>query len=152
MTRIGSYFGVSATDVVSFSRAGDRAGLRHRGDGRAGMVRRADQSVMSTDAQDRRARPSGGAARDGLKAVPYDPYFGVSATDAVMSTDAQDRRARPSGRAARDGLSQGDARRQEKPAERDANAKELEIDFDVKNTGQTKALNGFQTREAARPA
>ena len=36
----------------------------------------------------------------------------------------------------------------EKPAERDPNAKEIEIDFDVKNTGQTKTLNGFQTREA----
>ena len=36
----------------------------------------------------------------------------------------------------------------EKPAERDPNAKEIEIDFDVKNTGQTKMLNGFQTREA----
>jgi len=36
----------------------------------------------------------------------------------------------------------------ETPAERDPNAKEVEIDFDVKNTGQTKTLNGFQTREA----
>jgi len=36
----------------------------------------------------------------------------------------------------------------EKPAERDPNAKDIEIDFDVKNTGQTRTLNGFQTREA----
>jgi hypothetical protein len=36
----------------------------------------------------------------------------------------------------------------EKPAERDPNAKEMEIDFDIKNTGQKKTVNGFDTREA----
>ena len=36
----------------------------------------------------------------------------------------------------------------EKPSERDPNAKEMEIDFDVKNTGQQKAINGFDTHEA----
>jgi hypothetical protein len=49
-----------------------------------------------------------------------------------------------------------DAKREEKsektesakPAERDPNAKELEVDFDVKNTGQKKAINGFDTHEA----
>jgi len=36
----------------------------------------------------------------------------------------------------------------EKPAERDPNAKDVEVDFDVKNTGQKKTINGFDTREA----
>ena len=35
----------------------------------------------------------------------------------------------------------------EKPAERDPNQKELEIDFDVKDTGQKKAINGFDTHQ-----
>jgi hypothetical protein len=35
----------------------------------------------------------------------------------------------------------------EKPAERDPNAKEVEIDFDIKNTGQKKTINGFDTQE-----
>ena len=34
-----------------------------------------------------------------------------------------------------------------KPATKDPNQKEMEIDFDVKNTGQTKAINGFDTRQ-----
>src|SRR5687767_10520184 len=33
------------------------------------------------------------------------------------------------------------------PAKKDPNAKEMEVDFDVKNTGQTKAINGFDTRQ-----
>jgi len=33
----------------------------------------------------------------------------------------------------------------EKPAKNDG--KEMEVDFDVKNTGQTKAINGFDTRQ-----
>jgi hypothetical protein len=46
-----------------------------------------------------------------------------------------------------------DAKREEKtekstPAERDPNAKEMEVDFDVKNTGQKKTINGFDTHEA----
>jgi len=46
-----------------------------------------------------------------------------------------------------------DAKREEKaekdkPAERDPNAKEIEVDFDVKNTGQKKTINGFDTHEA----
>ena len=46
-----------------------------------------------------------------------------------------------------------DAKREEKaekdkPAERDPNAKEIEVDFDVKNTGQTKTINGFDTHQA----
>jgi hypothetical protein len=36
----------------------------------------------------------------------------------------------------------------EKPAERDPNAKEIEVDVDVKNTGQSKTINGFDTHEA----
>ena len=36
----------------------------------------------------------------------------------------------------------------EKPAERDPNAKEMQIDVDVKNTGQKKTINGFDTHEA----
>ena len=35
----------------------------------------------------------------------------------------------------------------EKPAEKDPNAKEMEVDFDVKDTGQKKAINGFDTHE-----
>lgn len=33
------------------------------------------------------------------------------------------------------------------PAKKDPNAKEMEVDFDVKNTGQTKTINGFETRQ-----
>ena len=36
----------------------------------------------------------------------------------------------------------------DKPAERDPNAKEIEVDFDVKNTGQKKTINGFDTHQA----
>ena len=32
-----------------------------------------------------------------------------------------------------------------KPAQKDPNEKEVEVDFDVKNTGETKAINGFNT-------
>lgn len=42
------------------------------------------------------------------------------------------------------------ARRDEKrnaKAEKDPNAKEMEIDFDLKNTGQKKTINGFDTQE-----
>ena len=35
----------------------------------------------------------------------------------------------------------------EPPAKSDGKEKELEVDFDVKNTGQTKAINGFDTRQ-----
>ncbi|HJZ77790.1 MAG TPA: hypothetical protein VKE51_38945 [Vicinamibacterales bacterium] len=35
----------------------------------------------------------------------------------------------------------------EKPAEPDPNAKQVEIDFDIKNTGQKKTINGFDTQE-----
>ena len=34
-----------------------------------------------------------------------------------------------------------------KPAEKDPNQKEFEVDFDVKNTGATKVINGFNTRQ-----
>ena len=34
-----------------------------------------------------------------------------------------------------------------KPAEKDPNAKEVEVDFDVKNTGKTQKINGFDTSE-----
>ena len=34
-----------------------------------------------------------------------------------------------------------------KPAQKDPNAKEYEVDFDVKNTGQAKAINGFDTKQ-----
>jgi hypothetical protein len=33
------------------------------------------------------------------------------------------------------------------PAKKDPNQKEMEVDFDVKNTGQTKTINGFDTRQ-----
>ncbi len=32
-----------------------------------------------------------------------------------------------------------------KPAEKDPNAKEFEVDIDIKNTGETKTINGFNT-------
>src|SRR5262249_8189727 len=35
----------------------------------------------------------------------------------------------------------------DKPAQPDPNAKEVEIDFDIKNTGQKKTINGFDTQE-----
>jgi len=35
----------------------------------------------------------------------------------------------------------------EKPAQPDPNQKEVEVDFDVKDTGQKKAINGFDTHE-----
>jgi hypothetical protein len=37
---------------------------------------------------------------------------------------------------------------QGRPAERDPNQKEVEVDFDVKNTGEKKAINGFDTHQA----
>jgi hypothetical protein len=40
------------------------------------------------------------------------------------------------------------AHEKEKPAAADPNAKQVEVDFDVKNTGQKKAINGFDTHEA----
>jgi hypothetical protein len=33
------------------------------------------------------------------------------------------------------------------PAQKDPNQKELEVDFDIKNTGATKNINGFDTRQ-----
>jgi hypothetical protein len=36
----------------------------------------------------------------------------------------------------------------EKPAAADPNAKQVEIDFDIKNTGEKKAINGFDTHQA----
>ncbi len=35
-----------------------------------------------------------------------------------------------------------------KPAEKDPNAKEMEVDFDIKATGQTRTINGFNTRQS----
>ncbi len=40
------------------------------------------------------------------------------------------------------------ARAKEKPAERDPNQKEVEIDFSIKNTGAKKTINGFDTSES----
>ena len=34
-----------------------------------------------------------------------------------------------------------------KPAEKDPNAKEFEVDFDMKNTGASKTINGFNTKQ-----
>ena len=34
-----------------------------------------------------------------------------------------------------------------KPAEKDPNAKEFEVDFDIKNTTETKTINGFNTKK-----
>ena len=39
-------------------------------------------------------------------------------------------------------------REKDKPAAAEPNAKQVEIDFDVKNTGVKKAINGFDTHEA----
>src|SRR4029077_17810040 len=36
----------------------------------------------------------------------------------------------------------------DKPAAADPNAKQMEIDFDVKNTGAKKTINGFDTHQA----
>jgi hypothetical protein len=35
-----------------------------------------------------------------------------------------------------------------KPAQKDPNQKEVEVDFDVKNTGATKKINGFDTKQS----
>ena len=35
-----------------------------------------------------------------------------------------------------------------KPAEKDPNAKEYEVDFDIKNTSETKTINGFDTKKS----
>jgi len=35
-----------------------------------------------------------------------------------------------------------------KPAEKDPNAKEYEVDFDVKNTSETRVINGFDTKKS----
>lgn len=35
-----------------------------------------------------------------------------------------------------------------KPAEKDPNAKEYEVDFDIKNTSETKNINGFDTKKS----
>src|SRR5262245_5663729 len=35
-----------------------------------------------------------------------------------------------------------------KPAEKDPNAKEFEVDFDIKNTDETKTINGFATKKS----
>lgn len=35
-----------------------------------------------------------------------------------------------------------------KPAEKDPNQKEYEVDFDIKNTGETRNINGFDTKKA----
>jgi hypothetical protein len=40
------------------------------------------------------------------------------------------------------------AREKEKPAAPDPNAKQVEVDFDIKNTGVKKTINGFETHEA----
>jgi len=38
--------------------------------------------------------------------------------------------------------------KEKEPAAKDPNAKEVEVDFDVKNTGAKKTINGFDTHEA----
>jgi hypothetical protein len=35
-----------------------------------------------------------------------------------------------------------------KPAEKDPNQKEVEVDFDIKNTGESRTINGFDTKKA----
>jgi|KBSSwiStaDraftv2_1062776.scaffolds.fasta_scaffold241231_2 hypothetical protein len=40
------------------------------------------------------------------------------------------------------------AKEKEKPQAADPNAKQMEIDFDIKNTGTKKTINGFDTHEA----
>src|SRR3954468_3040481 len=42
---------------------------------------------------------------------------------------------------------EGGREEKEKPAAADPNAKQMEVDFDIKNTGEKKTINGFDTRE-----
>jgi hypothetical protein len=42
----------------------------------------------------------------------------------------------------------GKEKEQEKPQQADPNAKQVEIDFDIKNTGDKKTINGFDTHQA----
>lgn len=62
-------------------------------------------------------------------------------TFAQIRQEMEDARRRAEEQARKD-------RPREQAPERDPNAKEMEIDFDVKNTGQTKSVNGFDTHQA----
>jgi hypothetical protein len=42
----------------------------------------------------------------------------------------------------------GKEKEKEKPQQADPNAKQVEIDFDIKNTGEKKSINGFDTHQA----
>jgi hypothetical protein len=50
-------------------------------------------------------------------------------------------------KAAEDAKRSEEKTKKEAPPERDPNAKEVEVDFDIKNTGQKKTINGFDTQE-----
>jgi len=50
-------------------------------------------------------------------------------------------------KAAEDARRSEEKTKKEAPPERDPNAKEVEVDFDLKNTGQKKTINGFDTQE-----
>ena len=75
-------------------------------------------------------------------------FGGRGARERVTSFAELRRRFEEQQRKAAENARREEPSAKEKPAERDPNAKDIEIDFDVKNTGQTKTLNGFQTREA----
>jgi hypothetical protein len=51
-------------------------------------------------------------------------------------------------RAAEDAKKAQRETKESKPAEKDPNAKEVEVDFNIKNTGQTKTVNGFNTHQS----
>jgi len=51
-------------------------------------------------------------------------------------------------KAAEDARKQETQEKEKKTSESDAPQKEVEIDFDVKNTGESKAINGFNTRQS----
>ena len=50
-------------------------------------------------------------------------------------------------KAAEDAKRSEEKTKKEAPPERDPNAKEVEVDFDLKNTGEKKTINGFDTQQ-----
>jgi len=64
-------------------------------------------------------------------------------TFAELRKQMEDARKRAQEEAAKEPAAEKSA-----PAERDPNAKEVEVDFDVKNTGEKKDINGFATTQS----
>ena len=57
------------------------------------------------------------------------------------------RAAAADARGAREGRERSAAKKQQGPQQQDKPAREMDVDFDVKETGQTKSIAGYDTRE-----